>query len=281
MKHKIHGAVLLCIGLLAFWGISKLESLEEYKQLNKLPNAIFENGEIEAKKHKVIILGISRDNIYALRNVTRHLENTGSKFADYRVVIYENNSTDGTKEFLKEWEVKNHKVTILSEDINPRKRSSILFLARARNKYIDYIADKFPDFDLLMVLDMDMHFGWDIRGIFDSLAKISQWDAVCANGIHEEGKTYDAFAFRNDEFPLGVEYKNYWTKTINEIQKVYPVGSPLVPVRSCFGAFALYKRDAIAGCRYDSVREDCEHVKFNECLKGKMFMNPSMVIRYS
>ena len=76
----------------------------------------------------------------------------------------------------------------------------------------------------------------------------------------------------------------YWLLIMPQIQKIFPVDSNLVPVLSCFGGMAFYKRELIKDCRYKSVSNDCEHVAFHQCLKdkhkGKMFLNPAQAIRY-
>jgi hypothetical protein len=127
-----------------------------------------------------------------------------------------------------------------------------------------------------------------------------------------KGKMYDMFAFRNEEFPwtplewpkaCRQDNKNHlWSKICNNInhdwpeddiywkyivpqgQKIYSIHSSLIPVQSCFGGMAFYKREFINGCSYNSIENDCEHVPFHECLRikhnGRMVMNPNQVIRY-
>ena len=154
-----------------------------------------------------------------------------------------------------------------------------------RTKYLDKIDGQFSDFDMVMIVDMDFTLGWDMRGIYDTFSKIDNWQAICANGIFtQEGNLWDAFAFRNNEFPEGLEAQNYWDKIVPKVQKIYPVNTKLISVDSCFGGLAFYKRAYLKGCRYDSINGDCEHVAFHKCIKnkngGKMFMNPSMILRY-
>jgi len=260
--------------------------LESYQPLDELQVADTERGRLELKKHKVLVLGISRDNRRQLQSVIEHVEATAKQFADYKVIIFENDSNDGTKFMLRLWSWFNNKVEILSQDFNIQKRLSIKFLAYIRNKYLDQIEGKYPDYDILMILDMDMYRGWDVRGIYDTFSQFNNWQAICANGLDPETgkKMYDSFAFRSDEFPHGMEVEDYWSKFAPLAQKIYPINTPLIPVKSCFNGLAFYKREFIAGCRYDSINEDCEHIAFNQCIKdkngGKMYLNPSMIIRY-
>src|SRR5665213_549960 len=70
------------------------------------PKAL-EAGSQEMRQHKVVIAGITRDNANELPTVIKYIERTGQTFQDYRVVLFENDSTDGTKEILKKWGTKN------------------------------------------------------------------------------------------------------------------------------------------------------------------------------
>jgi hypothetical protein len=241
-------------------------------------------------EQKAIICGISRDNASDFWTMRRHIEHLGNQCNDYRIVIIENDSKDGTKDLLNHWAAHNPRVTIISKDFHNKKRPSIQFLADVRNLYIDEINQpKYDDFNLLIVTDMDMSYGFDIRGIYHSFAAWESWDAIASNGVsNPKGEMYDAFAFafRNSEFPFAHYDKpdTYWPDIIPQIQRVYPVNSPFVTVDSAFGGLAIYKRDTLKGCRYHSIKGDCEHIEFHKCLKhnkGKMFMNPSQLIRYS
>lgn len=178
---------------------------EKIPALDSLDLAVLKQGKKEMTKHKLIITGITRDNIKDFFVMVKNIEYVGKYFKDYQVVIFENDSTDGTKEALKIWQQNNPKVHVISKDYKLTKRPSHQFLANIRNEYIEEISkDKYSDFDMLMVIDMDMSKGVDIRGVWDSFSKISDWDAVCSNGVREEtmnGAMYDVFAFRNEEFP--------------------------------------------------------------------------------
>lgn len=293
--------------------------------LDVIPENILTAGKAEMAKHKLIITAIARDNAQDFSIMVRNIENIGSYFADYRVLIFENDSSDGTKQALEAWRINNPKVDYISHDFNNKKRPSIKFMAECRNQYIDGINDpKYDDFDIMMAIDMDFYKGVDIRGIEDSFSKINQWDGVCSNGVRSSDgdKLYDVFAFRNDEFPwspkqweaicvgdgskwvkiceagiayrgywqyfkakwLGGSSKFYWALILPQIRMQYVVTLPLIPVKSCFGGMAFYKRDFIKDCRYDSIDGDCEHVEFHKCLREKnngiMMMNPAQIIRY-
>lgn len=305
-------------------------SLENFSALDVLDPVKLKVGKEEMAKHNVVIAGITRDNIKDFPVMFKHIRYIGSFFKDYRVILFENDSKDGTKLALSLWQELDSRVKIISKDFFNIKRPSHKFMADARNYYLDVLQDaEYNNFDMLIFLDMDMAYGIDIRGIEDSFSKIDRWDAVCSNGVSSNvGIMHDTFSFRNSEFPWspetwekicsksdlsdswfevceegrkyskGIIYENlafrnswqsvnrlYWLQIMPQLQKIYPVDLDLVPVSSCFGGMAIYKRKYIDGCKYDSIDNDCEHVVFNQCIKdknkGRMFLNPAQMIRYS
>lgn len=264
--------------------------LEKTNHLDILNIELLQLGKEEMSKHKIIITGIARDNVEDFAVMKKHIEYLGASFKDYKVVIFENDSTDGTKILYNDWIVTNPKVHIISKDFHNKKRPSIKFLADARNYYLNYINDnyKYDDFNIVAVLDMDMKYGIDFRGVEHSFSRLDQWDGVCSNGVsNQKGEMYDMFAFRNDEFPMkpSEDPSKYWNTNVPAGQKVYPINSNFVKVDSCFGGLAFYKREFIKDCYYDSIDNDCEHVPFHACMrekhKARLFMNPAQLIRYS
>jgi hypothetical protein len=282
----------------------------------------------EMLKHKLVVVGITRDNGIDLPLVMKYIEHIGGFFKDYRVILFENDSKDGTKIALKAWQFNNAKIKIISQDFNNKKRPTHKFMAEIRNNYLKELdSSEYDNFDMVMVLDMDMR-SIDERGVQHSFFKIDEWDAVCSNGIKNDGRMYDTFAYRDKNFPWstkewqmictkndgenrwkktcekGKEFskgffhdllafrvgwqKNdrlYWLRIMPQIQKIYPVNAPLVPVNSCFGGMALYKRKFIKGCSYDSKENSCEHISFHDCMReknhGRMFLNPAQITIYN
>lgn len=153
-------------------------------------------------------------------------------------------------------------------------------IAHVRNRGLAAIdlleASRRVSIGYLIWADMDV-FGIDIRGIADSFGR-PRWNAVCANGITAHGTYFDTFAFRS--------YNDSNTPTGLQVQRLHSAAmqseSPLIPVQSCFGGLAIYRRSAIGPCRYDITRSaahECEHVSFNECVH-KVYSNARMKVWY-
>lgn len=289
--------ITMIIIIISVFSLKPIKTSLVQKRLDNETSKIDQNslkkGIEESKKHKVVFIGITRDNAKDLKIVRRDIEIIGKYFKDYKVLFFENDSKDGTKELLKKWSNKNTNIKIISQDLHNKKRPSILFLANARNKYLNELMSnpEYKDFDIAIALDVDMPYGFDFRGIMDSMSKFNQWDAVCANGLESKNIMYDAFAFRNQEFPYtrfnvpeGEDV--YWDTIVPQIRQLYyPVNHAMIPVFSCFGGLAMYKKNALKNCKYDSIQEDCEHVPLHDCMRKKnnarIFLNPSMVVFYS
>lgn len=265
------------------YGGDRIEKLDFLDQLS------LDKGLAEISKHKVIFAGITRDNGRDTEKMMRFITKFGSFFQDYRVVIFEDDSSDDTLNILKKFESQDKKIRILSENFGIRKRPSIEFLSDIRNKYIDAInGDEYKKFDIAIILDLDMKYGFDERGILHSFSKINEWDILCSNGIYtKKGNMWDAFAFRDSEFPNGLDKlkpEEYWGVIVPKIQKIYGPQSALLPVNSCFGGLTIYKIDSIKSCRYKSINGDCEHVALHKCAReennARIFMNPAQIIKY-
>jgi hypothetical protein len=173
----------------------------------------FERGRERMRKSRVIFAGLVRNAIDVLPLTIERIERLANGFADHRIVVYENDSTDGTQELLTAWAAAMPKVSVVSESLgaplNPNTRSSSRAdrMAACRNRYHALIAKRFAGFDCVIVLDMDVPGGWSEDGIANTFG-CDNWDFVGSNGIilqrvHLRFNTYlhyDAWAYRQYGF---------------------------------------------------------------------------------
>lgn len=218
---------------------------------------------------KVLICGVCRNIEKAVPNTLQSIQDLGSRFSEYRAIVYENNSTDQTKKLLRNWADKDPHVIFLSEQLSRRRLSQQLRMnvpfrtakiARARNIVLDVAMKKdFDDFKYVVWADLDFLEPWDVDAIVETILHPEQeWDAVLANGA------YDLFSIRTPEFPIGWELIGdlFW-EHLDQIRElfVFDAKSPWKKVYSAFGGIGVYKRDAIRGCRYSGVAtKDLEKV---------------------
>lgn len=220
-------------------------------------------------EEKVLICGICKDVEKAVANTMSSVQELGEHFSDYRVIIYENNSKDRTKELLGNWAKSDPHVIFISEDLSKKAMAKELkmkvcnrteMIARARNKVLDVaFEEQFDDYKYVIWADLDFLHPWDVKNIVETIVHPQEeWDAVLANGA------YDIFALRDPEFPIGFELLGelYWTE-IDKIRARFsfdPEGA-WRKVYSAFGGLGIYKRASIRGCRYSGVvTKDLEKV---------------------
>ena len=210
---------------------------------------------------KVLICGVCKNIEKAVPNTIRSATQLGSQFSDYRVIIYENNSQDKTKQLLSEWAKTDKHIILISEDLPKKKIASECAMqkcnrteaiARARNKVLNIaMHDRYADYKYIVWADLDFTDPWDIDNLVQTvLHPEMEWDAVFANGA------YDLFAYRDEQFPIGFELigDKYW-KQLAELRREFSIDpqGPWKKVYSAFGGLGIYKRDALKGCRYSGV----------------------------
>ena len=217
---------------------------------------------------KVIICGIVKNVAQRLDYNIMHALDTGKRFAESKVVIYENNSTDGTKDILKKYSDAG-KIFLISEDISDEefKKNSTFWsykkitgsdhpcrmelISNARNKVVDEIRkDKYKDFDCVIWIDMDSN-GWSIDGIVDSVEKIQSGliDVLFGN-THTY---YDYYALRSPQSPLklfGPEVVGQvWWANLKQDVKINHYN--MIPVYSAFNGIGVYCKKAFDTHKYD------------------------------
>ena len=237
---------------------------------------------------RVVLCGLTRDSAPYLQNTITRMETLGDLFGEYRVVVFENDSIDGTPALLDRWQHLNSRVVVLSEQRNDPVNLPLRCPLRAdrmafyRNQYREFITHHFADFDFAIVVDMDILEGWSNDGVAHTFG-FNEWDFVGSYGIIEKRhllrsqmKQYDAWAFRS----YG-SYEPLKTKTVNNMRIVSE--DRLMAVYSCFGGLGIYRMPGLLNCQY--VGGDCEHVGLHAAMResgfDRIFLNPNQTTDYS
>jgi hypothetical protein len=237
---------------------------------------------------KVAICGLARNVASVLPYTLSRIEQLGSMFTDYRAIIYENDSSDGTKSLLLNWAQHNPKATVvleqLGDPVNPIARclKRAERMARYRNACLEIVRERFADFSHVIIVDTDLHHGWSVEGIANTFGQ-ENWDFVGANGLIlrrrgislNEYLQYDAWAFRCDE-----EFSPLSTAEVNKMR--WSRGQSLVPVTSCLGGLGIYRMPAFLAGTYTG--DDTEHVTHLRAARqrgfDRVFLNPSQITLY-
>lgn len=219
-------------------------------------NSVFAEQPVLPKK--VVICGVCKNVEGAIRNTIENIELLGSNFEDYKVIIYENNSSDNTPKILRKWSDNNPHVLFISENLSraslPLSRTEKI--ARARNIVLNE-ARSYLGFDYLIMADLDFHTPWPIREILSTIQSRINWDCVSSNGVISHNVYWDYYALRYKKYPFGPELlgdKLYY-KLCEE--RIKFTGNKWVPCYSAFGGLAIYKFQSIIPFFYSgTVTED-------------------------
>ncbi len=243
----------------------------------------------ERMRHKsVVIAGLARNVAHILPATILRIESLGRTFENYNVVIYENDSSDHTRELLLTWRELNPRIHLIFEQLEApinrpiRCSSRARWMAYYRNAVQKYLLNQLPSADYVVLLDTDLIGGWSPDGIANSIGQ-DGWDFVGSNGMiykrqrfkYNHLAHYDAWAYRLDN-----EMTPISTSEVNSIQ--FKRGESLLPLSSCFGGLGIYNYEAYANGIYEG--DDTEHVGFHRSLieKGfdRLFLNPSQIVLY-
>jgi hypothetical protein len=237
---------------------------------------------------RAVICGLCRDVRVYLPRIAAKIGRLGAMFREHRVVLVENDSRDATTEFLQDWSKLDGRVDVISEQCGVKKfaqnrdRERTKWLAQCRNRYLDHVAAKYPEFEYLIVVDTDLAGGWSYDGIANTFGH-QGWDAVASYGLVEASSgalgtwlQYDSWAFRSFGHPQ--LHRGHQVSSM-----LLDRGAPMMRVHSCFGGLAAYRTPAILGARYGG--QDCEHVVLHQRMSdrgdGRIYLNPSQLTLYS
>jgi glycosyltransferase involved in cell wall biosynthesis len=263
--------------------------------------ADFALGTKKVKNTKLVVCGLAR-NVEA--NLPKNLKLLGSLrqyFSSVDIIIVENDSTDGTKLILADWQKEDKKNHLLVEDIGldpvskgPFTEHRISLMANFRNKYLEK-ANAIGSFDFALVIDLDI-FKFDIHSIIATFASAEKWDIVSGFGRNIVTQSLTPVYF--DVFALvekgGSPIQKY--TAIISIQKRLTrlcKSKKWIPVDSGFNSLAIYKGEIFqSNAKYGCMKTDseeipylCEHIYFHKQLSKegfqKQFINPTLRIQYS
>lgn len=264
------------------------------------------NGFNVSKTKRVVFAALVRDIEDRMPEIEKKVEKMGKMFEDYRVLIVENDSKDGTRNYLLGWAKRNPKVTILGCGHNATScsiktavektdghgvdRRRISKMVDLRNIYLKEIKEnqELREYDYAVFWDLDMVGSVYMDGVAHSmnyLERRSDIDVVCAYGIYRWGLLtlfYDTYALLHKDEKFHIDMK-----TVHDIRKglwesKYDRGEEPVEVDSCFSGFAIYRVNSLLpdNVVYDMSPEnnlECEHVRLNIKIKGGKVFNPSMI----
>lgn len=269
------------------------------------PNYVLRNksivspvGESIAADSSIVICSLIRNVESSFANTKKRLEMYGSLFKDYRIVLFENDSSDNTRRLADQWTHVNNRVILLScpgvqdckfnlktqyqDGLSSNKR--ITRMKWARQQYLDFVKAHYANYDYMMVYDFDLDGNMCLDGFFQVLANSADWDAVFCNGRNPIPGTFGFKTFVYDGLPFvecdeSFDYYithrsklDLWNGYLNMIKiamKVDHSNKPFIRVRSAFNGVGLYKMSAIMHASYtDGPDFICEHTNLHYNMKS-------------
>lgn len=279
-----------------------------YRKYTFMQQEQVEIGKKKLRQATLIVCGIVRNCAQGLAKHIPAINLLCDIAKEYHVIIFENDSTDDTKQILSDWQRKRKNIHISLNDFGtttiPIKDSTsnrffskyrIEKMAKYRNQYLNYISENEIVGDYVIVLDLDVK-KISVSGILHSLGSRKEWDCIAANGYIYSPSAWFRKRY-NDGYALVECGMENIAQTEQEIKRnqykwaFMKTGMPFIPVFSAFGGGAIYRYEAIKNCRYSTIPNHdervevrCEHYSLCKQMSeqgfSKIFINPSMTIKY-
>lgn len=263
--------------------------------LSHLPHHTDEDLRRTLQTKTALFAGCARNCGARLPETLQKIAELGQLFASYRVLVFENDSTDDTLAVLEDFATR-LPIRILSEKgldrVMPQRTAR---LAYARNQLMDTALASDPE-DYLVMCDMD--------GILDrhtpetasflrAFENASAWDAVFPVN---KGPYYDIWALRHpvvfphDYHRRGVELDAAFGQDLavhfaaSHMQVDLRAMKGLLRVDSAFGGMGIYRTQSLNGARYigmENGQEVCEHVAFHQTMAsrgGRLYIHPGFQV---
>lgn len=249
-----------------------------------------EAGEYAAQYCDVTFLGLCRNSMPQIQLNTQRLGRLGERFKAWRAFVYENDSDDGTGDYLQAWASGLPNVEVVTERhdrpqlSHEKSRRRTDALAEYRQRCLEWAKARQPQHGphRIIVIDLDTWAGWSDDGVMTGLHWLERLPGAAGMASvstvemaipqHPDGKLrlhYDSWAFRLNHWrEHDMAWFPYWYP---------PVGSHPVACNSAFGGMCIYRPEAFFAGTYSGG--DCEHVNFHrtiyEATTMRMWLNPS------
>ena len=231
------------------------------------------------KEESIAIVGMCKNvEKYLEVNVFDTIKKISKLFNKVYLYIYTNDNTDNTLTLLEKFKEnnKNEFIDIVIENengITHLKREDLTILVYGRNKCLEYARQKKVDYMAMLDLDNVLH-NCELS-IFNNMVELLKKENVVAVSKANTRKDfYDKFSYRTEKYN-----KCMWKYNKKEFDEMYNSILPnkINKVNSYYGGICLYKMNLVPKeAKYSNQDSNkiycCEHVAFNEMLKGDKFI---------
>ena len=141
-------------------------------------------------------------------------------------------------------------------DTTPTGGTRVHNIATSRNMVLDHMVDTAP---MVAIVDLDLQLRQRV--------KVGYWKHNKVMTFGQVSDYYDTWAFRDGFVGENFVVKGHASRTITKIKKHVRALRRPTEVYSAFGGVALLYPIPPRKCRYLESDDDCEHVKYNACLR--------------
>jgi len=257
------------------------------------PIKTIEEVAVSLKQKTITFVGCARNCVNAIRNSVGVMQSLGQHFGAYTIAVFENDSTDGTKELLAELQSQGVLTVIQHDGLDASLPLRTERIAYGRNQLLGYVRKQNSDYFCVADLDGILGDASSVDGFLTNFTLEDCWDAVFPinRGIY-----YDIWTFRHPEIcPDDYERRmnqivpafsdqNILDLCLHNLQNLdFSKLTAWLKVDSAFGGIGLYKTASFAYSSYFGYKDGYEvtdHLAFHEKarLQGATFyINPGFV----
>jgi hypothetical protein len=261
---------------------------------------IINKGKSIASNSSIVICILARNISKVFYKSSQRLEYIGNKFKNYKIIIFENDSNDDSRNLFKQWENYNKNVILLNchvignydcklnnkegYDYGTISKNRFLKMAFYREQYLNYIRENYFNYDYMLVYDFDLDGNININGLYDTLAH-DDWSAVFVNGKIPCFLTFGFIDINADVIAslfMEDDYDSIKYDLFNLLNILYKLqynrfNNHFIQVKSAFSGCGIYKIKDVLDCSYIGDNNICEHINLAKCLYNK---NKKLYINY-
>ncbi len=227
---------------------------------------------MKKNKNSLLVLCVTKNSGNQLQKTLERFSKIQNHFSRFKILVYENNSSDNTKEVLKEAKLRYSFLDYFAFDYTQEEIDSIApikhkprmipcgvqMIAHGRNFLLEKAKDVSSDYEYTLVFDPDV-FYFNPRQIVKAVKTFQKLGAhvLSVNGLTKALKYRDAYAFRSKNFLYGPEYlgQTWWKEIVHHIQKRFIINKK-IPVYSAFGGAAIYNTKEYIKGQYSALHTD-------------------------
>jgi hypothetical protein len=245
-------------------------------------------------KKSIVFMGCARNCVSSVEDSIATLVKLGKQFLHHRILIFENDSTDGTREKLNQLENAGIISVFSANNLDAHFPMRTQRLSYARNTLLTQARSHSPDYFCVADLDGVLGKAFNENGFFSNFQQEECWDAVFPVNANFY---YDVWALRHPELCPGDFMKRLenfspilgretaFDLCLRDIGKIkFPQLKGWLPVDSAFGGIGIYKTSSFAHASYigySKGHEICEHVLFHRMAREsgmQLYINPTFVV---